>query len=89
MTGLGRECLGPGREPLSPWGLCLCVCTCVRKYLVGRQWVSRPICVAALFIRASLFSRLCKMVVDRLRKMARAVQSFLSVSTSSVSDGDR
>ena len=25
MTGLGRECLGPGREPLSPWGLCLCV----------------------------------------------------------------
>jgi hypothetical protein len=51
--------------------------------------VGKPsICVAPRFIRASLFSRLCKMVVDRLRKMARAVQSFLSVSTSSVSDGD-
>ena len=30
ITGLGRERLGPGREPLSSWGLCLCVCTCVR-----------------------------------------------------------
>jgi len=38
MTGLGRECLGPGREPLSPWGLCLCVCTCI-----STSWVSHSL----------------------------------------------
>ena len=55
-AALGRERLGPGREPLGfrPWGLlqaCLClsvfVCVHLRKYLVGRQWAGRPICVCA------------------------------------------
>jgi len=38
QTTLGRERLSPGREPLSPWGLCLCVCTCVCTSWVGSGW---------------------------------------------------
>jgi hypothetical protein len=34
-------------SPLSPCGACVRVFVYLRKYLVGRQWVGRPICVCA------------------------------------------